>query len=225
MKSVMDNINKWTVGGITSFYETLVGNTYFIISNLLGMVVLFLFKPTMNNLLLFIVPIFLLMQGILMQFHILPNIEKYSVKRFFKEYPLVLKKSWRVLAIATGIILMVIVDMNILMHSKTSRIFMVAVLITSMFLINSLLYIFLIESSEKSIDVSIRRKFMTGLLLSYRLPMITLKNIIFISIAIFAIQFMAIFYIVFIGGILNLLIWKNLNKRFSLDLYFEQVAA
>lgn len=222
MKHVLENISKWTVGGITSFYQILVANTYFILSNLLGLVFLFFFQLTMNNLVFFILPIFLMMQSIIMQFHILPKLDEYSLKLFCKDYLKILKEHYRMLLGATTAILLIILDVYILMRIDSSSFFLIAVLITSAFLINSLLYIFLIETRTEAKQIPVSKKLTSSLILSYRLPFITFINMIYIGLTMFSIRFMALFYIMFIGGFLNLLIWKNLQKRFSLDLYFEQ---
>ncbi|MGM0123367.1 hypothetical protein IGI37_000733 [Enterococcus sp. AZ194] len=223
MKHVIENVSKWTVGGITSFYQIFVVSTYFILSNLLGLVVLFFFQPTINNLVFFILPIFLMMQSIMMQFHILPQLDEYSIRRFCKEYLKILKAHFHMLLSATAAILLIILDVSILIHKDASSFFLLAVLITSAFLINGLLYIFLIEARAEAKRLPVSKKLISGLMLSYRLPYITFINMIYIGISLVSIRFMAVFYIIFIGGFLNLLIWKNLQKRFSLDLYFEQI--
>lgn len=224
MKSVMDNITKWTVNGVTGFYQILIANTYFILSNLLGLLTLFFFQLTINNLVFFILPLFLLLQSIMMQFQIMPDLEAYSLKRYMKLYPKVLRKNWQILLAATGIILLIIADIKILTVFQNTQFLTTGILITSFFLINCILFVLLIQTRSEAVELSLTKKIQSGLLLSYRLPVVTLLNMVYIAIACFSIQFIAVYYVVFIGGFLNLLIWKNLQRRFSLDLYFEQIA-
>ncbi|KAF1291319.1 hypothetical protein [Candidatus Enterococcus leclercqii] len=223
MKSVMDNITKWTVNGVTGFYHILIANTYFILSNLLGLLTLLLFQMTINNLVLFVLPLFLLLQSILMQFQIMPELESYSLKRYMKMYPRVLRKNWQVLAIATAAILLIIADIHILTTFQDTQFLIAGLLITSFFLINCILFVLLIQTRKEAEELSLAKKIQSGLLLSYRLPLVTLLNMFYIGIACLSIQFVAVYYVVFIGGFLNLLIWKNLQRRFSLALYFEQI--
>lgn len=223
MRNIMDLLNKWTVNGVTSFYTIFLVNTYFILSNLVGFLALFVFKISFNNLLFFIIPLLLLVQSIIMQFHILPEIESYSLKKFFKEYPRVFRENWQTEVLITGILVLILTDSKILMTYTNSAVFLLAVLITSIFLMNTLLFVLLMQTKKESRQLSFGKKITSGLMLSYRLPQVTILNMVYMGLSIFTIQFVPIYYIIFIGGFINMLIWKNLQRRFSLELYINQM--
>lgn len=63
-----DIITDWTALGVNWFYKLIVQNLYFVLSNLLFITMLFVFQLTLNNFLLFIIPIFLFYVSLATQF-------------------------------------------------------------------------------------------------------------------------------------------------------------
>ncbi|EOH54450.1 hypothetical protein UA3_02265 [Enterococcus faecium EnGen0263] len=60
-----------------------------------------------------------------------------------------------------------------------------------------------------------------SLLVSYRLPLVTVYNITFIGLTIFFMQHFSLVYLCFFSGVINHGIYRNLTRRFSIDKFYE----
>lgn len=222
MNNIIENISKITVSSIMHIYDLFVINAYFIISNLLGLITLVVLSLSFNNLVFFILPILLFIQSILMQFTILEDNNSYSIKKYITKYIQIMKNNWKSLVGITIVLLLIICDLKILMFIEAPSFLIIATIITAMFVLNSILYFLLIRTRKESHELPLIKIVTSSVLLSYKLPFITVLNFICMFLAIYSIQFLPMVYILFIGGGINILIWKNLTKKFSLNLFFEE---
>lgn len=123
----------------------------------------------------------------------------------------------------TLLITFLVFDFRILSVLKNGLLY-VPFLITSGFLISSLFFMILIATDERSKQLSLGRKFFSAMLIAYRLPLVTLVNMIcLVGIAISLVLF-PIAYICILGGLINYLIYLNCQRRFSVSLYFGDVS-
>lgn len=222
MKFNFNLIGDWTVRLVNSFYHVCVINMYFIICNIVGLVALFLFELTMNNLIFFVIPIYFLLMSYIVQFQLMNEQNELSFKHFRLVYRNTLKQNWKLVLAATTFILFIIFDMKILSLSEDIAVLTIPILITAVFLFCSLLYLFLIQTRSESSALSLKKKISSSLLLSYRLPGTTLMNFFLLVFTILSIQLLPTVYVLFLGGLINSIILANLQRKFSLDLYFEQ---
>ena len=70
MKFNFDFLTDWTVDIVNAVYRLTIQSLYFILSNSLFLMMLLVFKMTLNNFILFLVPIFLMLISFLTQFTI-----------------------------------------------------------------------------------------------------------------------------------------------------------
>lgn len=222
MEKKFEKFNKLTVDIMNYLYNCLKVNMFFIISNSLGIVTLIFLKPTFTNIFFFVFPLFLLFHSILMEFRVLANLEKYDFRYYIKDYWVTLKNNWTVISFITFTTFLVFIDLQISTTTKYSALLFVVLIITSMFIINSLLYLILIQTRKESHQLTLRSKVLSAVTISYRLPIKTVSNTTIFAVTFYLIKFVSGFLTMFISGFLVILIWKNMNKRFSLDLYFKQ---
>ncbi|SKA10262.1 hypothetical protein SAMN02745116_02419 [Pilibacter termitis] len=219
-----DFLTEWTVSTVSHIYKLLVQNLYFVLSNALFFVFLIFFRFTLNNLLFFAVPILLLLASFSAQFcYLNQETQIHSIKQYFKMYAKVFKNSWSIFLFYTGMILFVVLDVKILFLANIN--FMLyPLVITGCFLLSSMLYVLLISSDNRASSLTLRKKLTWSIMISYRLPIVTLMNICFVLLTLFCMQNFSLAYICFLGGMMNYYIWKNLTRRFSIELFFEQVS-
>jgi len=224
MKFNFDFLTDWTVDIVNAVYRLTIQSLYFILSNSLFLMMLLVFKMTLNNFILFLVPIFLMLISFLTQFTINEAGKgPLSFKAYCRLYQRNLKAQWQMSVSYTLLIAFLVFDFRILSVLKNGLLY-VPFLITSGFLISSLFFMILIATDERSKQLSLGRKFFSALLIAYRLPLVTLVNMIcLVGIAISLVLF-PIAYICILGGLINYLIYLNCQRRFSVSLYFGDMS-
>ncbi|NLC64731.1 MAG: hypothetical protein GX753_03580 [Erysipelothrix sp.] len=218
-----DVITKWTVSAVQYFYRLLVQNTYFILSNGLFLILLFFFRLSMNNFILFIIPIFFLLVSFSAQFKaIADNEETVSLKRYFTLYKGVITNNWRIFLFYTFFICFLVLDLRILFIADLTLL-VYPLLITGSFLMSSMFFVLLIATDERAKNVSFKKKMLWSLLVSYRLPKVTLLNVLYVIVTLFLLQNFSLAYLCFFGGAINYYVWMNLTRQFSVELFYEQM--
>lgn len=221
-----DIITDWTVLGVNWFYKLIVQNLYFVLSNLLFITMLFVFQLTLNNFLLFIIPIFLFYVSLATQFKMIEQggQEKKGISfgSYRKYYHKMIKNNWKIFLFYTFLTSFIIFEVKVLWMAQKGLL-LIPLLITASFLASGMFFVFLLSSDERASQISIGQKFFSMLLVSYKLPFVTVVNMIWIIIVVFALQRFSLAYLLFLGGAINYMICLNLKRRFSVQLYFEQI--
>ncbi|WP_227004509.1 hypothetical protein [Jeotgalibaca porci] len=219
-----DVITNWTVTAVQYFYRLLIHNTYFILSNGLFLVLLFFFRLSMNNFILFIIPIFFLLVSFSAQFKAVADNEEetVSLKRYFSLYKEILKNNWNIYLFYTFFICLLVLDLRILLVADLT-VLLYPLLITGSFLISSMFFVLLISTDERAKEVPFKKKISWSLLVSYRLPKVTMLNVFYVIVTIFLLQNFSLAYLCFFGGAINYYVWMNLTRQFSVDLFYEHI--
>lgn len=218
-----DFITDWTVASVQFFYKILVQNTFFILSNSVFLIFLLFLKLTINNFLIFSLPIYLLLVSISAQLSLNSRTqENVSIRYYFKLYKEIFKNVRWICLLYTFLIVFIVFEVQILLI-VSNNIVLYPFIITSFFLISSMLYILLISSDTRSKHITFKQKLVWSMLISYRLPLVTVVNIIYILLTLFCLQNFSLAYLCFIGGAINYFIFLNLTRRFSVELYFSQI--
>jgi len=222
-QKVLDSVSDWTVLFIQFVYRLLVQNTYFILSNSLFLLLLFMIRFNMNNFVFFIVPVFFLLVSFSAQFkEIQDSKDTIGLSRYFALYKQIIKNAWPIFLFYTCAIVFIVFDLRILFIADLT-VMMYPLLITGCFLLSSMFFVLLISTDERAKKISLKRKLMWSLLISYRLPSVTILNFLCVLITIFCLQNYSLAYLCFLGGVINYYIYLNLNRRFSIELFFEQI--
>lgn len=222
MKFNFDFLTDWTVKGVNLVYRLAVQNLYFVVSNSLFLILLLIFRMTLNNFILFLVPIFLMLMSFLTQFKLFEMAEDgVAFKQFAKIYADNLKKQWRVGVFYTLLIAFLVFDLKII-GLTTSGFLAIPLLITGSFLLSSLFFVLMISTDERSETLTLGQKFFSALLISYKLPLVTLLNILYLVAIVVTLRFLPVAYLCILGGAINYLIYRNCQRRFSVDLYFKE---
>jgi len=218
-----DFITDWTVSAVQFVYRLLVHNTYFILSNSLFLVLLFFFRLNMNNFIFFIVPILFLVVSFSAQFKAIDySKDTISIRRYFSLYKGVIKNNWQIFLFYTLLIYLIALDIRILFVANLTVI-LYPLIITGCFLLSSMFFVLLISIDERAKEISFKKKLVWSLLISYRLPSVTLLNAFYVLATIFCLQNFSLAYLCFFGGAINYYVWLNLNRRFSVELFYEQI--
>ena len=175
-------ISEWTVTIVHSAYRLLVYQLYFILSNSLLLMHLFFLRLTLNNIVFFWVPLVFLIASLSAQFGLFNNPEHLSnTKNYFQYYRECLKKNWGLYFLYSLIILLILFGLKILILYQRSVMFLPFVL-TSCFLLSSMLFVLLISSDSRVAQIPFKKKIEWSLLISYRLPSVTVYNLSLIHI-------------------------------------------
>lgn len=219
----LDFLTDWTVGGVSFIYRLFVQHLYFILSNLLFLVMLFFFQLTLNNYILFVLPIFLFLVSLAVQFRVAEFTKgTISIRKYGHFYGEMLRNHWKVFIFYTFLISFIVFDMKALWILGKSIMF-IPLLTTASFLASGMLFVLLLSTDKRARELTVGRKVFSMLLVSYKLPLVTLVNIFWFMIIIFLMQKYAMLYLLFFGGAVNFMILMNLKRRFSVDLFFEQI--
>lgn len=222
MKFNFDFLTDWTVKGVNLVYRLAVQNLYFMLSNALFLVLLLIFRLTLNNFILFLLPIFLMLVSFLAQFKSIERQEEVlAFKQYLSIYGESLKKHWQVALFYTMLIAFLAFDMKILSLTSSGFLY-IPFLITSSFLISSLFFVLMISTDDRSETLTLGQKFFSALLISYKLPFVTLMNSLCLVAIVVTLHLLPVAYVCILGGALNYLIYLNCQRRFSVDLYFKQ---
>lgn len=222
MKFNFDFLTDWTVASVNTVYRLTIQNLYFMLSNALFLALLLIFRMTINNFVLFLVPIFLMLISFLTQFKIIEAHEdRLALKKYGVIYVTNLKKHWRVALFYTFLIAFLVFDLQVLSLTKNVLLY-IPFLITSSFLLSSLFFVLLISTDERSEKLSLGCQFFSALLISYKLPLVTLINILCLIATVVTLRIFPVAYICILGGAINYLIYLNCQRRFSVKLYFEE---
>lgn len=221
MKFNFDFLTNWTVAGVNVVYRLTVQNLYFIMSNVLFLVMLLIFRLTINNFVLFLVPIFLMLNSFLAQFKVIEAHEdRLPLKKYGAIYVTSLKRHWKVTLFYTLLIAFLVFDLQVLSLTQ-NVLFYIPFLITSGFLMSSMFFVLLISTDDRSAKLPLGRKFFSALLISYKLPLVTVLNILCLLATVVTLRIFPVAYICILGGAINYLIYLNCQRRFSVKLYFE----
>lgn len=216
-------ITDWTVKGVSWIYRLIVQNVYFVLSNLLFIVMLLLFQLNLNNFILFTLPIFLFYVSLAAQFKGLEQQDqRLSFRGYVQNYKEVLKYNWSVFLFYTALTLFIIFDVKVL-WVLGGVLFLIPLLITASFFASGMFFVFLLSTDVRAKQVPLGKKFFSMLLVSYKLPLVTLVNVLWLLIMVFTLQKFSLAYLLFFGGAINYMICLNLKRRFSVELYFEQM--
>lgn len=218
-----DFITDWTVSTVQFVYHLFVQNTYFVLSNSLFLLLLFFVRLSMNNFILFLVPIFFLLVSFSAQFKVINNQQdEITIRNYIKCYRQIIVNNWRTFLFYTAFIAFIVFDLRILAIAEF-EVMKYPLIITSCFLLSSMFFVLMISIDPRASELSLKRKISWSLLISYRLPSVTILNVLFIIFAVFCLQNFSLAYLCFFGGAINYFVWKNLSRRFSIDLFFEQM--
>lgn len=133
-----------------------------------------------------------------------------------------IKNNWKIFLFYTFLTSFIIFEVKVLWMAQKGLL-LIPLLITASFLASGMFFVFLLSSDERASQISIGQKFFSMLLVSYKLPFVTVVNMIWIIIVVFALQRFSLAYLLFLGGAINYMICLNLKRRFSVQLYFEQI--
>ncbi len=216
-------ITDWTVSGVSWIYRLIIQNVYFVLSNLLFIAMLLLFQLNLNNFVLFIVPIFLFYVSLAAQFKTIET-EKtvISLRRYGQIYGRMLKNNWKVFLFYTGLTTFIVFDVKVLL-ALHGGLLLIPLLITVSFLASGMFFVFLLSTDTRAEKIALGQKFFSMLLVSYKLPLVTMVNVLWFAVIFITLQKFSLAYLVFFAGAINYMICLNLKRRFSVELYFEQV--
>ncbi|MBL1230506.1 hypothetical protein IW492_14840 [Enterococcus sp. BWB1-3] len=219
-----DFITDWTVSAVQFSYRLLVQNTYFILSNSLFLILLLFLRLTMNNFVFFIVPIFFLLASFSAQFKSIQESKEdtISIGRYISLYKEVLKNGWQTFLVYTFFIVLIVLDLRILFVANLTMM-MYLLIIVGCFLLSSMFFVLVISTDTRVKAISLKRRLVWSLFISCRLPLVTLVNFLYVLLAIFFLQNFSLAYLCFLGGAVNYYVYLNVNRRFSIDLFFEQM--
>ena len=224
MRNPFDAISEWTVTFINFFYRLLVFNTYFILSNLLFLAVLVVIRLNLNNFIFFIVPLYGLVVSVAAQFKLIQmKAESVKLKQYWQLYRQLLQSNWATYLFYTGFIVFIVFDIQIMLVAGLTWL-LVPVAITGIFLLSSMFFMLLITTDPRARQLSFKRKVIWSVMISYRLPLVTVVNMLYGVAAVFCLQNFSLAYLAFIGCALNYFVYVNLCRRFSVALFFEQMA-
>ncbi len=219
------NLSLWINKFVLAIYRLLVLNTYFILSNAILFVLFFIFQLTFNNFLFFLVPIYFLLVSVATQFKVMTEysgVDVCSLRQYSFLYRTVLTNYWKIFLISTGLVTFLFVDFQILLTNTKIFFMLFPVLLTSMFLLSSMLFVFLLLTNNLAKSLGWKTLFFHAIFVSYKLPLCTLINCFLFCFMFLSIQFYSLLYVCFLGGLINCLIFHNLKRKFSTDLFFEQ---
>lgn len=222
MNSFFHTISEWTVAIVHSAYQFLVYQLYFILSNSLFLILLFFLRLTLNNAVFFLVPLMLFIASLSAQFGLFTNPEYLSNrKNYFMYYREIFKKSWKLFILYALFILFILFSLRVLI---LFRLFLMLLpfILTSCFLLSSMLFVLLLSSDLRVTQIPFKKKMEWSLLISYRLPLVTVYNGALVGLSIFLMQHFSLAYLCFFSSLINYGIYRNLTRRFSLALFFEQ---
>src|SRR5699024_4412112 len=114
----------------------------------------------------------------------------------------------------TFFICLLVLDLRILLVADLT-VLLYPLLITGSFLISSMFFVLLISTDERAKEVTFKKKISWSLLVSYRLPKVTMLNVFYVIVTIFLLQNFSLAYLCFFGGAINYYVWMNLTRQFS----------
>lgn len=221
MNSIFHSISEWTVSTVHYVYRLLVYQMYFILSNSFFLIVLFFIRFTLNNFLLFLGPLVLFLASLSAQFRLFTNQEHpMDRKDYVMYYRENFKNNWIFFVLCSFFISFIFFGFRILILYRQS-VMLFPFVLTSCFLLSSMLFVLLISSDSRVTQIPFRKKMEWSLLVSYRLPLVTVYNIVFIGLTSFFMQHFSLVYICFFSGVINHGIYRNLTRRFSIDKFYE----
>lgn len=221
MNSIFHSISEWTVSTVHYVYRLLVYQMYFILSNSFFLILLLFIRFTLNNFLLFLGPFVLFFASLSAQFRLFTD-SKHLMDRkdYFMYYREIFKNNWIFFVLCSLFISFIFFGFRILILYRQS-VMLFPFVLTSCFLLSSMLFVLLISSDSRVTQIPFRKKMEWSLLVSYRLPLVTVYNIAFIGLTIFFMQHFSLTYICFFSGVINHGIYRNLTRRFSIDKFYE----
>lgn len=221
MNSIFHSISEWTVSTVHYVYRLLVYQMYFILSNSFFLILLLFIRFTLNNFLLFLGPFVLFLASLSAQFRLFTD-SKHLMDRkdYFMYYREIFKNNWIFFVLCSLFISFIFFGFRILILYRQS-VMLFPFVLTSCFLLSSMLFVLLISSDSRVTQIPFRKKMEWSLLVSYRLPLVTVYNIAFIGLTIFFMQHFSLAYICFFSGVINHGIYRNLTRRFSIDKFYE----
>lgn len=222
MNHIFHSISKGTVSLIHIFYRLLVYQTYFVLSNCFVFILLIFVRLTLNNFILFFVPLILFIASLCVQFgsfidhtHII-NIRKYQMY-----YRKIVKKNWILFMLYSLFIAFLVFCTRILFMNRLS-VMIVPFALTSCFLVTSMLFVLLLSSDVRAIQIPFKKKIEWSLMISYRLPIVTIYNTALIGLAIFLTHYFSFVYLLVFSSAVNYGLYRNLTRGFSMDRFFEE---
>lgn len=221
MNNLFHSISEWTVSIVNYVYQLLVYQMYFILSNSFFLILLFFIRFTLNNFVLFLGPLILFFASLSAQFRLFTD-SKHLMDRkdYFICYREIFKNNWIYFVLCSLFISFILFGFRILrLYRQSVMLFPFA--LTSCFLLSSMLFVLLISSDSRVAQISFRKKMEWSLLISYRLPLVTIYNMAFIGLTIFFMQHFSLAYLCFFSSVINHGIYRNLTRRFSIDKFYE----
>jgi hypothetical protein len=222
MNTIFHTISEWTVAIIHSVYQFLVYQMYSILSNSLFLVLLFFIRLTQNNFIFFLVPLLFFLVSLCTQFGLFTTPE-YSVSRknYFVYYREILKRNWQLFCLYVSFIFLILFGLRVLTLYQLS-LMLIPFVLTSCFLLSSMLFALLLSSDLRMNKIPLRKKLEWSLLISYRLPLVTVYNIALSGVTVFLMHYFSLAYLCFFSSVINYMVYRNLTRRFSLDLFLEE---
>ncbi|MDR0886379.1 MAG: hypothetical protein LBN22_08510 [Clostridiales Family XIII bacterium] len=221
-------ITTLTTNFVTTIYNYIILNAYTILSNVL-LVLLLLFIPLApNTLLLYIVPVFLFLVSMATYFNVISYMREHdcgvcSIRKYFSIFLMNLSSNWKVFLIYLIGIAVITIDALIVYAGNGITYFIIPLIITMGFILGSMFFVFLILSDPQSKSMKPLKLIQSAIILSYKLPFITFINFILTILSLVSILYMPLIYIAFGAGLINYIIIRNIGRKFSVSLYFEQI--
>lgn len=209
MKIDSELITKWSVNFTNIFYDFVVRNFYFFLSNIILFLCLLVFKVNMNNLIIFIFPIFLHVNSYSIQFDL---INCSSTNRYrWKDYLRFVKKSiisnWKAHSVMTLLLVILIINIAIVISVSEINFMLIPILITGSFMINSFYYYLELYLNNPNKKNSIS----SSLILSYGNIPTFLKNTLLLIVELFLVFYISPIVILVSGDLISRIILKNIK--------------
>jgi uncharacterized membrane protein YesL len=134
-----------------------------------------------------------------------------------------LSSNWKVFLIYLIGIAVITIDALIVYAGNGITYFIIPLIITMGFILGSMFFVFLILSDPQSKSMKPLKLIQSAIILSYKLPFITFINFILTILSLVSILYMPLIYIAFGAGLINYIIIRNIGRKFSVSLYFEQI--
>jgi len=208
MKIDSDLIMRWTNDFTNVFYNFVVKNFYFLLSNLVLVIYLIVFDLTINNLLFYTLPIFLHINSYSIQFNLIEN-NNYEWKDYWITLKKSLKKHWQTYLVMTLLLQGLILNIALVIDIRELNFILIPLLITGAFMVNSFYYYmnYYMEQSEKSLRNSIT----SSLILSYGRISAFLKNTLVLVVSLLLAFFISPIIVLFFGDLITRFILKNIE--------------
>lgn len=219
MRENSDVIMKWSVKFTKVFYEFVVRNFYFFLSNIIFFLFLLVFEITINNLLIYTIPIFLYINSYSVQFELIKNQSQgsnlYDWESYIKTFKKSIKSYWKVYLVMTVLVQILLINLWIVTKVPELNFMIIPLLITGVFMVNSFYY-FLEDYLYKSSSISVN-SVSSSLILSYGNLSAFFKNTLLLMIKIVLGLLVTPVIVLIFGDLISRMVVSNMktNKLYN----------